>query len=126
LGRRTSAHREVKTFFSICFQTTGEVHALKLFDKYNLQTQREMETLSKLQHPNIVKFYKCEKDVSIFLLFVQSSRWALVLRPKTSKVLFELSSILNFKMTQKHKFCKWPSNDHFLALLVSNFWSVIN
>ncbi|XP_076078314.1 serine/threonine-protein kinase TBK1-like [Mytilus galloprovincialis] len=43
-------------------KSSGEVHALKMFEKYNLQTQREMDALSKLQHPNIVMFYKCEKD----------------------------------------------------------------
>jgi len=39
---------------------------LKMFDKkFSQVLQKEVEALVKLQHRNIVKFHRCEKDVSI-------------------------------------------------------------
>ncbi|XP_021360508.1 inhibitor of nuclear factor kappa-B kinase subunit epsilon-like isoform X2 [Mizuhopecten yessoensis] len=44
-------------------KNTGEVVALKMINiSYDSNIQREMEALKKLQHPNIVRFFNCEKD----------------------------------------------------------------
>ncbi|XP_060078485.1 serine/threonine-protein kinase TBK1-like [Ylistrum balloti] len=44
-------------------KNTGEVVALKMFEtKFSSHVQREVEALVKLQHPNIVRFMRCEKD----------------------------------------------------------------